>query len=95
MSDSGIATTLKQLQTLHQATYPLYNLSITYNNDCTRAIVKVVNTTKVAGVLLTREEALNLLYKDNAWSDSTKTLTQRQSIVDKELQIKGILNEKV
>ena len=77
MKAADIDNILKQLQILHRATYPECNLSITYNNDYTQAIVKVVNATKIAGTLLTREEALDLLYKDSAWMEETKTDQQR------------------
>lgn len=38
-------TRIQELNTLHRATYPDHNLSITYSNDITRCLVKVVNNT--------------------------------------------------
>lgn len=79
---------IRSLNALHKATHPKNNLGILYNNDLTRAVVKVVNDTRATSRLehiityekVDHDQVLNLLYTDSNWMDDTKTKSQLTAI---------------
>lgn len=90
---------IQECASLHKQTLPNNFLSITYNNDLTQAIVKVVNDAippqGVEHILTFTEKEHNLvlqkLYKDPLWRDEDKTPEQYSALNVKRIEDKQVI----